>query len=493
MSTVNKNINIIINSSFQNVLGMSFGFFLAFLNTLLLTRNFTITEYGIFGVVLLVTDYIFIISILGFNEGVTKFISSSKQELIKDKVLSVFSISVKLLLPFTIICSLILYSQAPLLSSLFEIPKLSYYLKLFALVIPFNALLQIIVFSYRGIKKTFEKVLFLDILPKLLRTTFFLFIIYNEMNFDFIIYSYVLSIFVSSILLLVYFSKDIGLLNFPEESVDYNDILKFSFPFLLTTLIWKFQNTLDRWLISLMNSSDDLAIYNIGLLIIDYFKLIVASVGFMLLPVLSSLIRDNNFTIVSSTYYQLTRIILLFIYPIILILVLFSEELLTSLFGSKYVEGYFLLIVSSTTFFLNSITGPKGIAIISYGRSNYLLSASLITTIASIFPTYYLIKIHGILGAIFATSFTLIFFNLLLFWFLSKKLDLQPFDRKYFNYILLISLNFILSLLIKFYFTWNLLLVIFSFALLSFIFIQIHFYFFEDDKKLIKSFMRVGD
>ena len=107
-----KNMQIIFQSSIQNGLGMVLGFILAFFNTIILTRNFTLSEYGVYGFVLLISDFVFIISVLGLNEGVTKFISSSKESSIRKKILPVFRASLNILIPFALLCSLFIYFQS---------------------------------------------------------------------------------------------------------------------------------------------------------------------------------------------------------------------------------------------------------------------------------------------------------------------------------------------------------------------------------------------
>jgi O-antigen/teichoic acid export membrane protein len=114
-----------------------------------------------------------------------------------------------------------------------------------------------------------------------------------------------------------------------------------------------------------------------------------------------------------------------------MLMIVFPEVILEILFGQKYLAASVALQYLSIGFFINSIFGPNGATLITFGKTRFLVIVTLIAGIINIALNYSLIPLLGITGAAIATTSTLVIRNILVSIRLYQYYRVHQFTRNY--------------------------------------------------------------
>ena len=107
--------------------------------------------------------------------------------------------------------------------------------------------------------------------------------------------------------------------------------------------------------------------------------------------------------------------------PIVLILWVWPDQVLSLLFGEPFVAGAFALVMLVSANFFSVFMGQVGHVISMVGQEKYTAYAALCAALINILLNYILIPLYGMNGAAIATASSIIIWNMLLgFWTVQK-------------------------------------------------------------------------
>ena len=150
----------------------------------------------------------------------------------------------------------------------------------------------------------------------------------------------------------------------------------------------------DTFIIGIMMTKADVAIYSIPLKLIEVIEIPLRSFVDVALPKMSKASRDNNNTEVEKVFYKYSGILTILLIPVLAGLFIFAEELVWILGGDEYtitqapvtifriflIYGLFLSIDRFTGVTLDSINKPKSNLI----KVIFMVSANIIGDILAI-------------------------------------------------------------------------------------------------------------
>jgi len=90
--------------------------------------------------------------------------------------------------------------------------------------------------------------------------------------------------------------------------------------------------------------------------------------------------------------------------PFLFVLLFWSSEVISLLFGEEYLAASSALVVLSLAYFFNIMVGPTNPTLISYEKNNFIFWLSLITVGSNVLLNIILIPHYGVLGAAIATA-----------------------------------------------------------------------------------------
>ena len=428
-----KRIKKILNSTitFQQLLlsgGVTFlyrilGLFLNFLITFFITKNYGAGVYGNFSLVFTILQASTMIFALGLPNAVINYLGLHKiddhfsQYLLKK--------GVKIILITAIIPSALFYILKDVIAiDVFHNKNLISYIIIISVTLPFF-IIQEFFLNFLIATKSFIKFnIFMFVVPNLLFLVLLVFISITKENQFFTILYYAVSVAITVVIeSFIVFKKHI------KEEIDKltsKQILQFSSPMMLSSLMLFLLNWTDVLMLGAMKSEEEVGIYNLAYKLASLSMLVIISMNVVLAPKISQLFKSGKIEELHTTIKKSTRLIILLTTPIVLFLIVFSEFIL-SLFGNNFTAGKTALIIISLGAMINVTTGNVDQILNMTNHQHILKNITVFGFVLNVVLNYLLIPIYGINGSALASLFTNTVFNLICLYYIKRKLGFYTF------------------------------------------------------------------
>ncbi len=248
-------------------------------------------------------------------------------------------------------------------------------------------------------------------------------------------------IFIYFVLLFLMYLQIRKFLRFGKPERSYiSEILYFSFSMFfvgITTLILRWT---DVWMISWFMSSDYVGIYNAATSTAYLLNFFISAFMFLYFPIATRLISSNKKKKVRDLATKVVFWNSIIIAPIFFLMFAFSKNIVSVLFGSKFVLAAAPLSILSIGLFFRNVISVNGTNLLASGRKKEILVSSIFAAVINVALNYILIPIYGIAGAAVATTASIIF-NFSLRWLFAYKYKLSP---NYYSVVKPLAIAFLL-------------------------------------------------
>jgi O-antigen/teichoic acid export membrane protein len=342
------------------------------------------------------------------------------------RVSEVVSSALKITVPLSLIFMLIVFSLSERIASLFHEPALTIVLRVLSVVIP----LQVMVSLLEAINKAYKRVEYVIFIRRLFfnisRLVFLLAFMYLGLLLMGVLAAFVLSFLISLILLARYTRRFFSFKLTPGLD---RELLSYSWPLLFTSLLANIllAGRVDTIMIAYFSKTVDVALYNTAYPTAALLLLAPTAILSIFLPVITEKFAKNRS--IESDYKTVTRWILLINMPFAVLLVLFSKDLLTLLFGGKYSPASSSLVVLSIFYLLYSLACSSENVLRMFKKTRFLLDVMLIQVIVNIVLDYLLIPAYGIAGAAISSGIASLFTSVAYFTAAYRLTGIPLFDR----------------------------------------------------------------
>ena len=225
------------------------------------------------------------------------------------------------------------------------------------------------------------------------------------------IYSFVVIFIISSAVVYFFlFKKDF--VTSKHQNFSSSSILKTSYPMALSAISFFLMQSTDVLFISAYDTFDSVAYYSIAVKLASVTALALISVNIVIAPKIATIYNDKNFYELKSILKKATRVNVVISLPIIIVLLCFSEYILST-FGINYVLAKSALWVLLIAQFFNSVTGPSALYLNMTGRQKKLNVILLISLLINIVLNIILVPAYGMLGAAISTTASFIISKIL--------------------------------------------------------------------------------
>ncbi len=153
--------------------------------------------------------------------------------------------------------------------------------------------------------------------------------------------------------------------------------------------------------------------------------------------------KDNNRDEISSIYHKSSLYMFMIGGFLFLNVNLNIYDLLTFL-PDGYQEGASIVLLLSTGSLFNMATGLNAAILFTSDKYQYGAVFLIVLAVFVLGLQVLLIPIYGMIGAALATVLASFFYNGLLFWFVKKHFNLQPFEKE--NTLLLLLIIFLFAI-----------------------------------------------
>lgn len=410
------------------------GLFLQFMARLIIARYGLETSYGVFSLAMALLTFAMMLASLGLQLGSTRYIAYFMARNDNEKVRRIISATLKLPTAISIIITIALFFSAEAIAlQLFHIPDLVQPLKLFAIGVPFFTLISIIVAIFRGFGRVGPHAFFQFVLLNVLLLLSLLIIVLLELPFVIVFYSYLASLILTFVALLLYtFKKLPQLVPLMSSGVDISivkELLLFSLPLMGALFINTLLFYLDTLLLGFFKLPETVGLLNAAYPLALVIFIPLHALSLIYIPVTAGLYSQNLMAELRRNYTVLTKWLVSATLPIFLVLCLFPELVLNLVFGPAYVPAALALRILSLGFIFSNLIGLSGVTLVAIGESRFIAWSLLSATLLNVLVSIALIPAVGLAGAAIAFSMSWVLLHSLY----SVKLFLlrraQPFSK----------------------------------------------------------------
>ena len=398
--------NFLIKNSLKVLLLRASGIVLMFLLSLFLTNSFSAEIVGQYD---FVRSFLMILSgasLLGTNQAIIYYsgILTSKKSFGSIKSIY-FKMNFLILIACAILYAPLLVIDKEIINQIFNKQGAYELVSLSLQGLVFYSITMLNIDTIRALKHTLISEGFRNIFRY---TPFFIFsiILYIIDSPEYLvlwfIYSFVVIFVISTAVVYFFlFNK-----NFPKSAA-HNfssiEILRVSYPMALSAISYFLMQSTDVLFISAYDTFESVAYYSIAVKLATVTALALISVNIVIAPKIASIYNDKNFYQLKLILKKATRMNVVISLPIIIILLFFSEYVLST-FGSNYILAKNALWILLIAQFFNSITGPSALYLNMTGRQKKLNVILVISLLINVVLNIILVPDFGMLGAAISTT-----------------------------------------------------------------------------------------
>jgi O-antigen/teichoic acid export membrane protein len=395
------------------------------------------------------------ISMLGLSSGIVRFAALYKGvgdiKRVKGTLSSAFMISIL----SSIAVGGLLFLFARPLSELFNIPELITVLRIFALAFPFYVITIMAGNAARAFQAISYEVVVTNICRPLANVAIVSIVFLLGFRLFGAVYGFLISSAISAFFGL-YLLKRIfpDIISELKPSYESWKLLRFSLPVLFIGFSYVLLNQTDRLMLGYFKASKDLGIYSAAAIISQQAGLITYSFSCIFCPIISDLYNRNEFKQLEKLYKTVTRWIVSLNLVLLILLIVFSKQIM-GIFGSEFISGWLVLVILSSVHLVGYSTGGAlaGYALQMSGKQDFEFINAVVMLVLNVTLNFWLIPIYGILGAAIATGISYAVINIARIVEVYKLLRMHPYDT---NYHKLFIAAFAVIILSVFLFMFNL-------------------------------------
>ncbi|ADE16366.1 polysaccharide biosynthesis protein [Nitrosococcus halophilus Nc 4] len=402
---------------------------------IIIIRFLSPEEYGLVSLGFTSVALLALFSILGLGTGIPQFIARHHGKKNNELVGAVAGTSLFISLWISLSCATFLYFCAPYLADYFQKPGLKQVLEIFSLMIPATVLVEVFTAIFRGIENPKAKVLFTDIGANLIRMLLLVPIIFLSLEFKWILWAYVGSIWVVLSLYLLYMSYNfISRFRLVVSGVLSLQLLSFSMPLLGTSLMSNLMGWGGTLTLGYLASAEEVAFFNAPLRLVSIIPIPLAALVFLYLPIATKIVEGKSLgdrNTLELLYIATTKWAFIVTLPLLLYFLTDAEFIVGYLFGEKYHDTANVLRVLTIGFAIHSLLGPNGMTLISYGNTRIVFIATILGAISIMTLCLVLVPYYGALGAALGTAAARLVTNIFVSFYLYKLFGIHPFRAEY--------------------------------------------------------------
>tara|TARA_B100001250_G_scaffold235506_1_gene202302 strand:- start:1621 stop:3129 length:1509 start_codon:yes stop_codon:yes gene_type:complete len=402
-------VSKIAKESSITFVGMLYGNINRYLYTAILARWVGIEFLGIYSLANAIMIIIEMISKMGLETGVMRFVSRLDIETQKKEIKLVIQSALKMAIIFSLILSILLILFSSLLVQLFNG---SYLFKItlivFACSIPFNVLTLISAFSTQGFKLLKYKVIITQLFnPSVLLITMLL--TFNLISKEMAIILPIPITGIAGCFAMFFILKKLVVINMQSiiKSKFNNNLLKYSIPLMLVSILQVLMHWMDILMLGYFTDTTTVGLYHPAARTAGLLQALLLSFLSIYAPTISELDSKKQYIEMEKIYKLVTRLLLTFSIPISTILILFPTKVLL-IFGPEYMTSSTVLILLTLAAFFQTIFGPAGPLLSMSGYTNIVFINSLIAFVLNFILNFILIPNFGLIGAALSTLISMV-------------------------------------------------------------------------------------
>lgn len=244
-------------------------------------------------------------------------------------------------------------------------------------------------------------------------------------------YEYIWILFVSSLLTASvgfifwrYNSNRLITLNNNSSVSSIKTLIKDSRPLWISSMILVLSEHSTTMLLGIYGDNDSVGVFatciRFGLLMVFCLD----ALNSILAPKFAQLYVKGKTKQIENISKKAVKLMVLFTFPVFLTLLVFSEYML-GIFGLEFIKGSLALKIIICSQFINLLTGPVGYVLIMTHNERVFTKINIFSFLVLLLLSFLLIPRYSYLGAAIAYAGAIIFKNLVLLFYVKKKVGIS--------------------------------------------------------------------
>lgn len=417
----------ILRGAFSALIIKVLGALLAFAFNIVLARLLGANGAGIYFLALSITTIASLISRVGLDNTLLRYIAAGASEHNWEEVRGVYLKAMSIVIPLSVLITLIVELMAPALSiSVFDKPELVNPLRWMAFSILPLSLLSLYAEMLKGLKKIPASLSLQSIFVPTINMLILLLLASNMGTIGGSI-SYLVATLITAIIGGVFWLRHSSRIKSVNGVFNWDDLFKSCLPNYGVAILHK---AILPWLPILLlgywATTEDIGLYSATVRTAMLVSFILLAVNSVIAPKFAALYRQNDMVALGKMARRATWLTTLVACPIVLPMIFFPDTIM-SVFGQEFKQASTLLIVLSIGQFINVIFGPVGYLLVMTGNEVMQKNSVLFSAILLFILLIILIPIYGSLGAAISSTLSGILFNYISYSYVKKKLGFSTF------------------------------------------------------------------
>jgi len=414
--------------------GSFFEFAARFFIALLLARNLGAEDYGLYVLSISAASIFAGISLLGLDDAMVRYVAILSGRRDHGGVWGTVQIGlgVSVLAGLLMGAGLFIAAQ-PIAQDLFHEPRLTPLLRLFAFVVPFLTVSNVLAGTVRGFRRMDYSAFAENVVMSLVRLV--LVVILSLMN-GLSLYAagviFGISDVAASVTLIILLNKvfPLGEAFHQVPRRDLRPVFAFALPLWLSGLLRQFRRNIQTFILGTMAAASSIGVFAVASNVTLVGHVWLLSIFIAVKPILAQLHDQHDKDGLARLYATSTRWTFALNVPFFLFLVLYPHAIL-SIFGESFVAGTTALVLLAFAELMNAGTGICGPMLDMTGHTRVKLANTALWTVLLIGGDVLLIPRFGVVGAATTSLIAIGTVNLLTVaevWVLE---GLLPYDRSF--------------------------------------------------------------
>ena len=218
----------------------------------------------------------------------------------------------------------------------------------------------------------------------------------------------------------------------PSLSFPMREILAFSVPLLTTDLVYILLNASDVVLLGAITSDPEtVADYRVIQPVAALNLIVLQSFTLLFIPATARLFARNDRDGLRTLYWQTAAWVAVLSFPIFAATFALAKPLTVALFEQRYADSAVFLAIIALGRYFDAALGFNGLTLRVFGNMKAVVGVNLAAALVNIILLLVLIPPLGALGAALATGITLLVFNSLKQYALSRAVGISLFEWQY--------------------------------------------------------------
>ena len=414
----------VLRGSIYYFIGAVVAAFVAYLTKLVLVRNLSVEDYGLFFAVL---TFVLIFSVfrkLGLSQGLARFIADYNVKKKHGEIKSIITGAFLMQIIVALFMVGVLWISADFLAvNYFKDARSVWLLRILAFYLP----LSIIFVNYKSILQGLKKSKTLAITQTTLNILILLGVI-TGLWLGLEVFAPIIGYLGSFIVFFSIFTIPLlrGFNYFKHKHKAFKEenkkLIKFSLPLMITSIGALFITYFDTLMLTYYDTLANVGIYNIIYPTAILITMIGSSLGVILMPVITELWTQKKKTQITQALRIINKYLLIVCLPIIITLMMFSEHIIRIFFGQEYLAGVIAFNILLVGAMFKVFAAVYNQTLIAFKESKKTMKIFLFGAILNVALNAILIPMYSLNGAAIASATSFLAMMILALTYTSKKI-----------------------------------------------------------------------